>query len=134
MGSLRATLWGHCEQGDAIRADPLVNEIMKYYYVYILTNKGNRVLYVGVTNNLDRRMSEHKSHINNKSFTSRYNVTKLVYFETFNNIIDAIDREKQIKAGPRRKKIQLIEMFNSEWLDLSDETVSEIFLRKISSQ
>lgn len=79
-------------------------------------------------------MSEHKCHINNKSFTSRYNVTKLVYFETFNNIIDAIDREKQIKAGPRRKKIQLIERFNSEWLDLSDETVSEIFLRKISLQ
>lgn len=61
-------------------------------------------------------------------------MTKLVYFETFNNIIDAIDREKQIKAGPRRKKIQLIERFNSEWLDLSDETVSEIFLRKISLQ
>ena len=90
---------------------------MKNYYVYILTNKNNTVLYTGVTNNLVRRVYEHKSHIND-GFTKRYNVTKLVYYEIFNNPTDAIKREKQIKAGSRRKKEELINKFNKEWADL----------------
>ncbi|MDP2884940.1 MAG: GIY-YIG nuclease family protein [Ignavibacteria bacterium] len=89
------------------------------YFVYILTNRSNRVLYTGMTNDLKRRMFEHKTHVGSK-FTSTYNVTKLVYFETFDNPSDAIAREKQIKAGSRQKKIELIENMNPSWNDLTD--------------
>lgn len=92
--------------------------MQREYFMYILTNKGNNVLYTGMTNNLKRRVYEHKEHINPKCFTARYNVTKLVYYEVFNRPIDAIDREKQLKAGSRRKKIQLIESINPMWEDL----------------
>ena len=73
------------------------------YYVYILTNKNNTVLYTGVTNDLCRRLYEHKNHLND-GFTKRYNLEKLVYFETFTNIKDAIIREKTIKGWTRAKK------------------------------
>ena len=93
--------------------------MLNEYFVYILTNKSNRVLYVGMTNDLKGRMFEHKTHVGSK-FTSRYNVTKLVYFETFDNPSDAIAREKQIKAGSRQKKIDLIRGMNPRWDDLTD--------------
>ena len=91
------------------------------YQTYIATNKNNTVLYTGVTNNLVCRMEEHKYKRNPKSFTTRYNVEKLVWFENYTDIAEAIAREKQIKAGSRQKKLQLIEEMNPEWRDLSDE-------------
>ena len=87
------------------------------YYIYILTNRNNNVLYTGVTNNLIRRISEHKNKLS-KGFTKKYNVTKLVYYEVYDNIIDAIKREKQIKGGSRLKKIELINKYNQDWEDL----------------
>ena len=90
---------------------------MQEYYVYILTNK-SKTLYTGVTNNLTRRMYEHKNKLV-EGFTKKYNLTKLVYYELFNNINDAIRREKQIKGLLRKKKIALIEMINPKWEDLS---------------
>ena len=88
-------------------------------HTYILTNKNNTVLYTGVTSDLQRRLYEHREghHIN--AFTKKYNCTKLVYFEGFSMIIDAIYREKQIKGGSRAKKIALIESINPKWDDLS---------------
>ena len=86
-------------------------------FVYIMTNKNNTVLYTGVTNNLKRRVYEHKNKLI-KGFTKRYNAAKLVYYKIFNDIIAAIEREKQIKAGSRKKKIQLIERINVSWKDL----------------
>jgi putative endonuclease len=91
---------------------------MKPGYVYILTNKNNTTLYVGVTANLLQRIQQHKEKFNKKSFTARYNLDKLVYYETFHDIGDAIGREKQLKAGNRAKKIELIEKENKEWVDL----------------
>ena len=88
------------------------------YYVYIMTNKMNTVLYTGVTNDLMRRVYEHKNKLDIKSFTARYNVNKLVYYETTNSIQSAIEREKQIKAGSRKKKEDLINEFNPDWKDL----------------
>jgi len=87
------------------------------YYVYIMTNKNNRVLYTGVTNDLKRRVYEHKEKFVS-GFTGKYNVTKLVYYEILEDPENAILREKQIKAGSRQKKIDLIEGFNKEWNDL----------------
>ncbi len=89
-------------------------------YVYIMTNKNQTVLYVGVTNNLKRRITEHKEKLNPKSFTGRYNINKLVYFEGFQEIGEAIVREKQLKGGSRQKKIDLINSINKEWIDLFD--------------
>ena len=90
------------------------------YYVYIMTNFHNTVLYTGVTNNIQRRVFEHRSG-KGSSFTARYHLTKLVYFETSSDISAAISREKQIKAGSRQKKIDLINSINPEWNDLYDE-------------
>jgi len=90
---------------------------MKNYCIYISTNKNNTVLYVGVTNNLTRRIWEHKSKLI-EGFTKKYNVNKLVYFESFDKPSDAIKREKQLKAGSRKKKIELINKLNPEWKDL----------------
>ncbi len=92
----------------------------KIYCVYILTNSHNTTLYTGVTNNLFRRLLEHKSGEGSK-FAKRYNLKKLVYFEVTNNINAAITREKQIKAGSRQKKIDLINSINPGWTDLFDE-------------
>ena len=89
----------------------------KLYYEYILTNKNNKVLYTGVTSDLKRRIGEHKTNLH-EGFTSRYDVNKLVYYEVSNNPESAILREKQIKKGPRRRKLQLIDSFNPEWKDL----------------
>ena len=91
----------------------------KQYYVYIMTNKYNNVLYTGVTNNLQRRVYEHKTGRGGR-FTSKYNVTKLVYYEATTNVNSAIAREKQIKAGSRQKKIDLINRMNKDWQDLSE--------------
>ena len=96
-------------------------QTVKGGYVYILTNKNNTVLYTGVTNDLKRRLEEHTQNINPKSFTSRYNIHKLVYYESFFLIGDAIAREKQIKAGSRAKKEALIHSLNRQWNDLSIE-------------
>jgi len=90
------------------------------YYVYIITNKMNNVLYTGVTNDLRRRVYEHKEKIV-AGFTKKCNVSKLVYYEIFNEIENAILREKQIKAGSRQRKIDLINSVNKEWLDLYEE-------------
>ena len=89
----------------------------KQFYVYILTNKDNRVLYTGVTNDLKRRVFEHKEKLI-KGFTGRYNINKLVYYEILEDAENAIIREKQIKAGSRAKKIKLINGFNAGWSDL----------------
>jgi len=96
--------------------------LSKEYYVYILTNKNNHVLYTGVTNNLSRRVYEHKEKLH-KGFTQKYNINKLVYYEVTDDISAAIDREKQIKAGSRKKKIDLINKFNPEWTDLYEDTM-----------
>jgi len=91
----------------------------KRYYVYIMTNKYNTVLYTGVTNDLKRRMYEHKEKLV-AGFTNKYNITKLVYYEFFDDPENAIAREKQIKAGSRQKKMQLIASMNREWRDLHE--------------
>ena len=97
---------------------------MKQSYVYIMTNPSNTVLYIGVTNNLTRRVFEHKEKVVD-GFTKKYNVTKLVYFEVFEDITEAIKREKQLKAGSRAKKIALIEANNPLCRDLYDEIASD---------
>ena len=84
-----------------------------------MTNDYNSVLYTGVTRDLNDRLIRHSNKKYPGSFTSRYNVKKLIYFECFDSIIDAIRREKQIKAGSRKKKIELINSINPEWHDLS---------------
>ena len=91
--------------------------MQKTYYVYILTNKVNTVLYTGVTSDLQRRAYEHKHKLVD-GFTKKYKVDKLVYFEVGNDIYTAITREKQIKAGSRQRKIDLINASNKEWRDL----------------
>lgn len=96
---------------------------LRTYQTYIATNKNNTVLYTGVTNNLVRRMEEHKFKQNPKSFTARYNIEKLVWYENYTDIGEAIAREKQLKAGSRKKKIQLIETMNPEWRDLYEGLV-----------
>ena len=87
------------------------------YYVYILASRQRGTLYTGVTNNLARRVHEHRSKTQ-KGFTERYGVTRLVYYETFETTDSAIPREKRIKRWPRAWKIQMIEKDNPEWLDL----------------
>lgn len=93
------------------------------YYVYIMTNKYNTVLYTGVTRNLIHRVHQHKQKLT-ESFTKRYRLTKLVYYEIFSDPQSAIAREKSIKAGSRRKKIELVESVNPQWRDLWDEITS----------
>ena len=88
------------------------------YYVYILANANKNVIYTGVTNNLTKRVYEHKNHIDKGSFTSRYNVENLVYYEITSDIQSAIEREKQIKGWNRTRKNKLIESKNPNWNDL----------------
>lgn len=95
---------------------------MKNAYVYILTNRTNSVLYTGVTNDLIRRVFEHKEGLL-EGFTKKYNVRKLVYYEIFERIEDAIAREKQIKAGSRKKKLDLINSQNPAFKDLYEELI-----------
>jgi len=92
----------------------------RQYYIYIMTNKTNTVLYTGVTSDLKRRVYEHKEKLVD-GFTKRYNITKLVYHEVFEDIENAILREKQIKGGSRQKKIELVNSMNKEWQDLYGE-------------
>ena len=90
------------------------------YYVYLLSNWNNKVLYIGVTNNLERRITEHKQKLI-PGFTEKYNVNKLVYFEHTEDVISAISREKQLKKWRREKKNALVNGVNPGWKDLSDE-------------
>ena len=88
-------------------------------FVYIMTNKNNSVLYTGVTRDLKERVLQHQSKKHPDSFSAKYNICKLVYFEIFESIGESILREKQIKGGSRNKKIALINKMNPEWNDLS---------------
>lgn len=90
---------------------------MKYYYVYILASKRNGTLYIGVTNNLIKRVYQHKNNLI-KGFTKKYQIHKLVYFEQYANIKDAILREKRLKKWEREWKLRLIEENNPKWIDL----------------
>ncbi|WP_136669068.1 GIY-YIG nuclease family protein [Flavobacterium sp. H122] len=94
---------------------------MTFGFIYIITNKNNTTLYTGVTSNLSKRIIEHKTKKYSKSFSVRYNLEKLVYYECYQMIGDAITREKKIKAGSRRDKINLIQKSNPNWLDLFKE-------------
>jgi len=89
--------------------------------IYIMTNKNKTTLYIGVTSDLKKRVYEHKNHIFNNSFTDKYNIEYLIYYETFHSIEEAIAREKQLKGGSRKKKEDLINSMNLEWNDLYDE-------------
>jgi len=91
---------------------------MRTYYVYILSNSHKTTLYIGVTNDLERRVREHKNKIF-RGFTSRYNISKLVYFEEFSDVEEAISREKQLKNWHRAWKENLIRANNPNWRDLS---------------
>ena len=96
------------------------------YYIYILTNKTNEVMYIGVTNDLKRRLYEHKNQLID-GFTKKYNTHKLVYYEPYENIKDAISREKKLKGFLRIRKNQLVETTNPNWSDLSDKLFPELF-------
>ena len=89
------------------------------YYVYILTNWNNKVLYVGMTNDLNRRLYEHQNELAD-GFTKKYHVHKLVYFETTTDVYSAISREKQIKGWKRERKNELVSSVNTEWNDLTE--------------
>lgn len=94
---------------------------MKPGFVYIITNKYNNTYYIGVTSNLPKRILEHIEKRYENSFSARYNLNKLVYYEQFQMIGDAIAREKQLKAGSRAKKVTLIQNMNPNWKDLYEE-------------
>ncbi len=94
----------------------------RQYYVYVLTNKVNKVLYIGVTNNLLRRIFEHRNKLI-EEFTKKYNLTKLVYYEVTSNVESAIRREKQLKNWHRDWKISLITQYNPGWEDLNEKIV-----------
>jgi putative endonuclease len=102
----------------ALRRSNLQSDTQMPFYVYLMTNEHDTTIYTGITNDLLRRVSEHKEKMGAK-FTKKYNVSKLVYFEEFSDPLSAIQREKQIKAGSREKKILLIESINKDWKDLS---------------
>jgi putative endonuclease len=92
---------------------------MKEYHVYIITNWNNKVMYIGVTNNLERRLYEHKNHLL-EGFTKKYKINRLVHFETFGDIELAIQREKELKGWLRDKKNELVYSNNPNWTDLSE--------------
>ena len=94
--------------------------LTKQYYVYFLTNLNNKVIYVGATNDLKRRVYQHRQGLV-EGFTKKYHVHKLVYYEVGEDVEGAILREKQIKAGSRQKKVALITKFNPDWEDLWDQ-------------
>ncbi len=93
---------------------------MRSYYVYLMTNWNNKVMYLGVTNNLERRVYEHRNKLI-KGFTEKYNVNKLVYFEETSDVAVAITREKEIKKWRREKKNALVKKVNPDWEDLRQE-------------
>lgn len=90
------------------------------FYVYILSNQRQGTLYIGVTNNLERRVTQHKGKLV-EGFTTRYGVDKLMYYEIYGDVRDAIEREKQLKGWTRKKKIALLEKENVQWRDLSED-------------
>jgi len=94
----------------------------RHYYVYILSNKHHTVFYTGITNNLARRIFQHRTKAI-KGFTQRYNIYKLLYYEEYDKPLDAIQREKQIKKYRREKKFALINSLNPEWRDLYEDVV-----------
>ncbi|WP_438964896.1 GIY-YIG nuclease family protein [Flavobacterium sp.] len=96
---------------------------MKPGFIYIITNKNNTTLYIGVTSNIVQRIEEHRNKRYPTSFSARYNLNKLVYYEAFQMIGDAIGREKQLKGGSRAAKIKLIESSNPNWNDLFEEVI-----------
>ena len=98
----------------------LYTTVMNTYYVYILTNWNNKVMYIGVTNHLQRRLQQHSLGVNS-GFTRKYNVHKLVYYETTSDIKAAINREKELKGWRRDRKNRLVASANPQWLDLSAE-------------
>ncbi len=111
----------HCEEANGVsRRSNLFIVREKQYYIYIMANRINTVLYTGVTNDLQRRVYEHKNKLT-KGFTEKYNITKLVYYEVFSNPEEAIAAEKKIKGGSRKNKIDLIESINPDFNDLSEE-------------
>ena len=89
----------------------------RQYYVYIITNQNHTVLYTGITNDLNKRIYEHKEKLA-KGFSAKYNLNKLVYFQITEDVVSAISREKQIKGGSRKKKVELINDLNPDWIDL----------------
>ncbi|WP_338731275.1 GIY-YIG nuclease family protein [Mangrovimonas cancribranchiae] len=92
---------------------------MNCWYVYIMANKPNGVIYIGVTDNIEERIKEHKLKIRPNAFTARYNCNNLVYFEEFDNVDEAILREKRFKKWKREWKVRCIEEMNPSWMDLS---------------
>ncbi|WP_299156156.1 GIY-YIG nuclease family protein [uncultured Tenacibaculum sp.] len=98
---------------------------MKNPSVYFLTNKNNTVIYIGVTSNLNKRIYEHKNG-KYEGFSYKYNCNKLIYYEQFSTMNDAISREKQLKSGNRKKKEDLINKENPNWLDLSENWLFNI--------
>lgn len=94
---------------------------MRLYYVYILASR-QRALYIGITNDLETRIGEHKTKRHPNSFTAKYNITRLVYWADFTNPNEAIDWEKKLKGWRREKKIRLIQQDNPDWTDLSEDT------------
>jgi len=104
--------------GEAISREQAMKK--ELFYVYIMTNKNNNVLYTGMNNDLKRRTYEHKMKLI-EGFTKKYNCTKLVFYEIYRDSYQAIVREKQIKAGSRKKKIELIEKMNPTWRDLAED-------------
>ncbi len=94
------------------------------YYVYILANNLNTVIYTGVTRDLVRRVYEHKHHLDPDSFTAKYSVHKLVYYECTNDVRSAIEREKQIKGWNRKRKNKLVESMNPGWVELYESILS----------
>ena len=99
------------------------------FYVYIATNNRHTVLYTGITNNILQRQFDHEAKTNKNSFTAKYNVSKIVYYEFFSDVRIAIAREKQIKAGSRQRKICLINNLNPEWRDLIKEEDLSKFIK-----
>ncbi len=108
----------HPERAQRAKDHKVMQELT--YFVYIITNPVYTVLYIGVTNDLERRMYEHKQKFVS-GFASKYNCTKLVYFDTTEDVVSAIEREKELKGWVRRKKIALIENENPNWRDLSED-------------
>ena len=92
----------------------------KIYYIYIMTNPSHTVLYVGMTNNIVRRVWEHKQHVV-EGFTKKYNCSELIFYESCGEVLDALEREKQLKKWSRKKKEELIFATNPDWNDLSDD-------------
>ena len=110
----------HCEERSPEAISEGLTVQARNYYIYIMTNQGNRVLYTGVTNDLKRRAYEHREKLVG-GFTRRYSIGKLVYYEAFDDPGNAIYRGKQIKGGSRQKKVGLVSAMNPEWRDLYEE-------------